>query len=66
MVRAAAALPATGASLILIDVTEEFSDEQGAIIEDLTYDGLHTNEAGRAAIRAKVEQLLRDTADDRA
>lgn len=63
MVRAAAELPHEGAAVILIDVTEEFSDERGAILEHLTYDGLHTNEAGRALIRSKVEQLLRDTAD---
>jgi hypothetical protein len=66
MVRAVAELPPGGASVILIDVTEEFSDERGAILEHLTYDGLHTNEAGRAAIRAEVERLLRETADERA
>jgi len=66
MIRAVDALPPGGASVILIDVTDELSDERGAILEELTYDGLHTNEAGRDVIRAKVEQLLRQTADGRA
>src|SRR5690606_16050526 len=64
LVKAAAALPAGGPSLTLIDVTEEFPDEHGATLEHLTYDGLHTNDAGRAVIRTKVEQILSDTADE--
>jgi lysophospholipase L1-like esterase len=62
MVKAAAGLPSSGASLYLIDVIDEFSDERGAFREDLTYDGLHTNDAGRAIIRKRVEEILAETA----
>jgi hypothetical protein len=64
MLRAAKDLPPNGATLHLIDVTEEFSDARGAIIEDLTYDGLHTNDAGRAVIRKHVEDTIEATAKD--
>jgi lysophospholipase L1-like esterase len=64
MVRAAKDLPTDGASVHLIDITEEFSDERGAMREDLTYDGLHANDTGRAVIRARVEEILEATADD--
>jgi lysophospholipase L1-like esterase len=64
MLRAAKELSSVGAAVHLIDVTEEFSDERGAIIEDLTYDGLHTNDAGRAVIRKHVEETIEATAKD--
>jgi lysophospholipase L1-like esterase len=63
MVKAAADLPSSGASISLIDITEEFSDERGAMREDLTYDGLHANDEGRAVFRAAVEQVLRATSE---
>lgn len=58
MVRAAKELPEGGATVHLIDITEEFSDERGAMREDLTYDGLHANDDGRAVMRARVEEIL--------
>jgi lysophospholipase L1-like esterase len=63
MVKAAADLPSSGASISLIDITEEFSDERGAMREDLTYDGLHANDEGRAVFRAAVEHVLRATSE---
>ena len=63
MVKAAADLPSSGASISLIDITDEFSDERGAMREDLTYDGLHANDDGRAVFRAAVEQILRATSE---
>lgn len=62
MLRAASELPSDGAALHLIDVTEDFSDERGAIIGDLTFDGLHTNEAGQAVVRRHVQEILDATA----
>lgn len=61
MVRAVTVAPATGAAVHLIDVTEDFSDQRGAILEDLTYDGLHTNQAGRDLIRRRVDEILAAT-----
>ena len=61
MLDAAAALPAGGTSVILVDVTEEFSDEQGAMREDMTFDGLHANDAGRIAFRKAVDEVLAET-----
>ena len=63
MVKAAADLPASGASLSLIDLTADFSDERGAMREDLTYDGLHANDDGRAVFRGHVEEILRSTSE---
>jgi lysophospholipase L1-like esterase len=63
MVKAAADLPSSGASLSLIDITDEFSDERGAMREDLTYDGLHANDDGRAVFRAAVDEVLRATSE---
>ena len=63
MVKAAANLPAGGASLSLIDLTDDFSDERGAMREDLTYDGLHANDDGRAVFRKHVEEILRSTSE---
>lgn len=62
LIKAAAGLPADGAALHLIDVTEEFSDGRGGVKDGLTFDGLHTNEAGRAVIRKRVEEILAETA----
>jgi lysophospholipase L1-like esterase len=61
MVKAAAGLPIDGCSLSLIDLTDDFSDERGAMREDLTYDGLHANDDGRAVFRRHVEEILRAT-----
>ena len=61
MLDAAAALPAGGTSVILVDVTEEFSDEQGAMREDMTFDGRHSNDAGRIAFRKAVDEVLAET-----
>lgn len=65
LVHAVAELPNTGARILLIDCTEELSDEKGAMREDMTYDGLHTNENGRAVIRRRVEELIEATATSR-
>jgi lysophospholipase L1-like esterase len=63
MVKAAAGLPASGATVHLIDLTEDFSDPRGAMREDLTYDGLHANDAGRAVFRKHVEEILRTVSE---
>jgi len=63
MVRAAKDLPTDGASVYLIDLTDAFSDERGAMREDLTYDGLHANDEGRAVMRRHVVAILDATAD---
>jgi lysophospholipase L1-like esterase len=63
MIRAAKDLPADGASIHLIDLTDAFSDERGAMREDLTYDGLHANDEGRAVMRRHVVDILDATAD---
>lgn len=63
MIRAAKDLPADGASVQLIDLTDSFSDERGAMREDLTYDGLHANDEGRAVMRRHVVEALEATAD---
>ncbi|MDX6234901.1 MAG: hypothetical protein QOH68_4040 [Nocardioidaceae bacterium] len=63
MVKAAADLPGGSTSISLIDLTDEFSDERGAMREDLTYDGLHANDTGRAVFRARVEEILRSTSE---
>jgi lysophospholipase L1-like esterase len=59
LVRAAAELPADGAALHLVDVTDDFSDERGAVKEALTYDGLHANDTGREIFRRRVDEVLR-------
>jgi hypothetical protein len=61
MVKASAGLPASGATVHLIDLTDDFSDPRGAMREDLTYDGLHANDDGRAVFRKHVEAILRVT-----
>lgn len=58
MIRAAKDLPTDGATIHLVDVYDAYSDERGAMREDLTYDGLHANDAGRAVTRAAVEEIL--------
>lgn len=63
LVRAVAALPRAGAAIHLVDVTEDFSDERGAVVEALTYDGLHANDAGRAIFRRRVQETLDTTAN---
>jgi hypothetical protein len=63
MIRAAKDLPTDGASIHLIDLTEAFSDERGAMREDLTYDGLHANDEGRTVMRRHVLEILDATAD---
>jgi lysophospholipase L1-like esterase len=63
MVKAAVVLPASGSRLHLLDLTDDFSDERGAMREDLTYDGLHANDAGRAVFRRRVQEILDTTAN---
>jgi lysophospholipase L1-like esterase len=63
MIKAAANLPDDGASINLVDLTDEFSDDRGAMREDLTYDGLHANEVGRGVFLAQVQEVLRSTAE---
>jgi hypothetical protein len=63
LVRAVTELPGTGAAIHLVDLTEDFADERGAIVDALTYDGLHANEAGRAIFRRRVQEILDATAN---
>jgi hypothetical protein len=58
MHKAAASLSADGPEIILIDVIDEFSDANGVWRQELTYDGLHTNDAGRAIVRKEIDRLL--------
>lgn len=61
LTKAAATLPADGATLHLVDLTDALSDPAGRMREDLTFDGLHTNEKGRAVFRHAVDELLATT-----
>ena len=58
---AAAALPADGATVHLVDLTGALSNAQGQMREELTFDGLHTNEAGRAVFRRAVDEIIATT-----
>jgi acid stress-induced BolA-like protein IbaG/YrbA len=58
MHKAAASMSGDGPEIILIDVIDQFSDELGVWRQELTYDGLHTNDAGRAIVRQEINRLL--------
>lgn len=58
MHKAAASMSGDGPEILLIDVIDQFSDENGVWRQELTYDGLHTNDAGRAIVREEIERLL--------
>ena len=59
LVEAVSALPDHDASIHLVDVTDEFSDARGWLREELTFDGLHANDAGRAILRRATDAVLR-------
>jgi lysophospholipase L1-like esterase len=61
MITAATTLPTGGAAVHLVDLTDELSDTRGQMREDLTFDGLHANRAGRAVFRKAVDELLAET-----
>lgn len=60
----AAVLPGDGPRVLLMDNTAAMSDERGVWRRDFTYDGLHTNNAGRALVRGALAELV--AADDAA
>ncbi len=61
LIRAVAQLPSDGAAVHLVDVVDDLADERGHMREDMTFDGLHTNEKGRAVFRAAVDEVLAAT-----
>lgn len=58
MHKAADSMSDDGPEIVLIDVIDQFSDENGVWLQHLTYDGLHTNDDGRAIVRAEINRLL--------
>jgi len=48
-----------GPALRLLDATADLAGPDGLMRDDLTDDGCHTNEAGRAVVRREVVALLR-------
>ncbi|PWN04917.1 hypothetical protein DJ010_04770 [Nocardioides silvaticus] len=58
MHKAAAAMSDDGPRIVLVDCIDEFSDENGIWQWRYTYDGLHTNDEGRAVVRAKINEVL--------
>lgn len=62
MVKALAELPTEGPSIVLVDLIDDLADAKGGMREELTFDGLHTNEAGRAVFRHAVDEILAETA----
>jgi len=55
-----AAVPAGDPRVSVLDLREALADEDGRLPEHLTYDGCHTNEAGRDAVRRLVDAHLSD------
>lgn len=47
-----------GPKILLVDCIDEFSDEHGVWQWRYTYDGLHTNDEGRAVVRAEINKVL--------
>jgi lysophospholipase L1-like esterase len=54
----AAQLSAGTPRVLLMDNTAAMSDERGVWLRDYTYDGLHTNNAGRALVRSALAELI--------
>jgi hypothetical protein len=63
LIKAAGELPDDGASISFVDVTAAFSDERGAMRDDMTFDHIHADEEGRDIFRAQVDEILRSTAE---
>lgn len=55
---AAAAVSDAAVTVTVIDSTPALADGNGALRDELTFDGCHTNEAGRAAMRTYVLAAL--------
>ncbi len=64
MHKAADSMSEDGPEVLLIDCIDAFSDERGVWQWRYTYDGLHTNDDGRAIVRAEIDKVLA-AADDR-
>jgi hypothetical protein len=58
MHKAADSMSADGPEILLVDCIDEFSDEHGVWQWRYTYDGLHTNDEGRAVVRAEIDRVL--------
>ena len=53
-----AAVPADDPKVSVLDLRPALADADGRLPAELTYDGCHTNEAGRAAVRRLVDAHL--------
>jgi len=58
MHKAADSMSDDGPEILLVDCIDEFSDEHGVWQWRYTYDGLHTNDEGRAVVRAEMNRVL--------
>ncbi|KAA1421468.1 hypothetical protein F0U44_04040 [Nocardioides humilatus] len=58
MHKAADSMSDDGPRILLVDCIDEFSDEFGVWQWRYTYDGLHTNDEGRAVVRAEINRVL--------
>ena len=58
MHKAADSMSDDGPEILLVDCIDEFSDEHGVWQWRYTYDGLHTNDEGRAVVRREIERVL--------
>lgn len=58
MHKAADSMSDDGPKILLVDCIDEFSDENGVWQWRYTYDGLHTNDEGRAVVRAEIDKVL--------
>ncbi len=58
MHKAADSMSDDGPEVLLVDCIDEFSDENGVWRWRYTYDGLHTNDDGRAVVRAEINKAL--------
>lgn len=58
MHKAVAASTGQRPEILLLDCIDEFSDERGMWQQRFTYDGLHTNDLGRAVVRREIGRVL--------
>jgi hypothetical protein len=58
MHKAADSMSDEGPEILLVDCIDEFSDEHGVWQWKYTYDGLHTNDEGRAVVRREIDRVL--------
>ncbi|MEZ0579756.1 hypothetical protein [Nocardioides sp. MH1] len=58
MHKAVASMTDDGPEILLVDCIDEFSDEHGIWQWRYTYDGLHTNDEGRAVVRREIDRVL--------